>query len=596
MEIAKIQVSATTGRCLSIRRIPAKLVGGTVSVEFADSIWDRLSKTVVFRCGESRIAEFDGTTAIIPWEILEEPGKRLYFGIWGNAPDAELQIPLIEVPIGVVETATDPDADPGTDPTLPVWAELKNRVEQLEQNGTGGPGTPGQDGEDGGYYTPEVSQVDENTMKVSFTASKDGMAAVEDQKITLPSGKNGADGKTPVKGTDYFTEAERNEIAEAAAAMVTIPDSGGNAVQYIPQELTEEQKAQARANIGAYGNLESKSYNYTEPGYINYSTGAVVENNYALRNTGFIPLNNVKRVVGNAYADINVAELAFFDKDKNFIQGISVAGTGRPVNYDIDLSDSKYTNAMYVMFTGYGPTDFSRFSCTVYYRTAADYEEYIATLNPLYKKIVSFNGDSICAINGGYGKIIAQKNGMEYENIAVSEATITAGTYKADETTPQHWICRTVSNMREDADYAIVEGGINDAANYKVPLGEITEFGTWEFDDTTFYGAFESMLRQLLVRFSGKKVGYVAAHMMRGDMSAESPYYEAAKKCCEKWRVPICDLNLIVPPFHKFGSDAPDDLLALRTTYTLNGDGWHPTEEGYTKYYCDKIEAWMKTL
>lgn len=26
------------------------------------------------------------------------------------------------------------------------------------------------------------------------------------------------------------------------------------------------------------------------------------------------------------------------------------------------------------------------------------------------------------------------------------------------------------------------------------------------------------------------------------------------------------------------------------------GDGWHPNEEGYKKYYCDKIEAWLKTL
>lgn len=39
-----------------------------------------------------------------------------------------------------------------------------------------------------------------------------------------PAGANGADGYTPVKGTDYFTEADKQEIAEQAAGLVSIPD------------------------------------------------------------------------------------------------------------------------------------------------------------------------------------------------------------------------------------------------------------------------------------------------------------------------------------------------------------------------------------
>lgn len=38
-------------------------------------------------------------------------------------------------------------------------------------------------------------------------------------------GSNGEDGKTPVKGTDYFTEADKQEIAEAAAELVDVPTS-----------------------------------------------------------------------------------------------------------------------------------------------------------------------------------------------------------------------------------------------------------------------------------------------------------------------------------------------------------------------------------
>ena len=50
------------------------------------------------------------------------------------------------------------------------------------------------DGVVGGYYTPEVSQVDENTMKVSFTASGDKMPPVQSTEITLPAGRDGQDG------------------------------------------------------------------------------------------------------------------------------------------------------------------------------------------------------------------------------------------------------------------------------------------------------------------------------------------------------------------------------------------------------------------
>lgn len=41
-------------------------------------------------------------------------------------------------------------------------------------------------------------------------------------------GKDGADGKTPVKGTDYFTEADKQEIAAEAAALVDVPVASVN--------------------------------------------------------------------------------------------------------------------------------------------------------------------------------------------------------------------------------------------------------------------------------------------------------------------------------------------------------------------------------
>jgi lysophospholipase L1-like esterase len=220
-------------------------------------------------------------------------------------------------------------------------------------------------------------------------------------------------------------------------------------------------------------------------------------------------------------------------------------------------------------------------------------------VNPLYGKKLSVNGDSICAgagFPGGYASIIGEKYGMTVQNIAVGGATITGGTTSSSGVN-KHWICRTIENMDSDADYILLEGGVNDAS-LNIPLGLISANCYDSLDDTTFYGAFESMLRQAMSRFAGKKLGYIAVHQMTGNYRAsntpETSYYWGAKKCCEKYGVPFLDLNISTPPFAylKDGSS----LAHLRTTYTKDGDGWHPNEEGYKKYYCDKIVAWLKTL
>ena len=209
--------------------------------------------------------------------------------------------------------------------------------------------------------------------------------------------------------------------------------------------------------------------------------------------------------------------------------------------------------------------------------------------NPLYGKKITLNGDSICygaGYLGGYGKIIAEKNSMAYQNVAVAGGTIAAEQYDSS-FNPRHWICRTITSMDADADYAILEGGVNGTEE----IGTITSGYTSELDDTTFAGAFESMLKQAILRFKGKKVGFIFVHKMASWFSSngdDNNRYYIAKKCCEKWGVPYCDLNTKCPPLGY--------IQDLADAYTLNGDGWHPNEAGYKAYYVNEIEAWLKTL
>lgn len=64
----------------------------------------------------------------------------------------------------------------------------------------------------------------DNVYQLNFKLQNGETKSVQ---FTAPQGKNGADGKTPVKGTDYWTEADKEEIL---AALAGSGGSGGSNV------------------------------------------------------------------------------------------------------------------------------------------------------------------------------------------------------------------------------------------------------------------------------------------------------------------------------------------------------------------------------
>ena len=202
--------------------------------------------------------------------------------------------------------------------------------------------------------------------------------------------------------------------------------------------------------------------------------------------------------------------------------------------------------------------------------------------NPLSGKILATNGDSICAGAGnngtGYPELIATANNMTLDNIAVGGATIATGTAAS------HYISTSINEMRSDADYIILEGGVNDP-DFGVSLGTLTSGYTDTLITTTFAGGFETMLKNALTRYPGKKIGYIFVHRC-GNFN--SSYYDIAKQACEKWGIPYCDL------YHQMPTLAFID--SYRIAYTSSGDGYHPNQDGYELYYVPKITSWLKTL
>lgn len=84
-------------------------------------------------------------------------------------------------------------------------------------------GPKGEKGESGGYYTPAVTQPDANTMRLSFSPSKDGMPAVAETDIMLPSGGSGSvsvDSTLTVSGK----AADAKAVGDALAKKQDKPD------------------------------------------------------------------------------------------------------------------------------------------------------------------------------------------------------------------------------------------------------------------------------------------------------------------------------------------------------------------------------------
>ena len=214
MILATICVHGVRALTVSVKPIPRGIIGAKVQFEYADPMWDGLSKTVVFRAGYvTKDVLNAGEVVDIPPEVVAEVGEILKVGVYGEG------VPTLWADLGRIHDATDPSGDETTDPTLPVWAQLQEQIDELRENGSpsGGGGKPG---ENGGYYTPSVNQPDNDTLQFDFTPSKADMPAIEPVQVDLPAGP---------KGDDYtLSEADKKKIAEMAAVLVEVPDSGGN--------------------------------------------------------------------------------------------------------------------------------------------------------------------------------------------------------------------------------------------------------------------------------------------------------------------------------------------------------------------------------
>lgn len=238
MNIATIEVSGTYARIGRYVTIPAGIVGATVDFRFTDDLWAGLQKTVVFRSSVTRDVLLDGTVAVIPHETVAKPGDTLYVGVYGVDAENNLVIPTLWTGVGGVRDAADPSGDPGTDPSLPVWADLQNRVENLEERPTGSGidvsgAAPGQ--------TVKIAAVDDNGRPTSwepadFPESGGNVDQMEPMEEDIP--KVFIAGVRPTTKDDALAEMKYVSKTDRFHAYLTINCQGSSSMSYPKKNFT----------------------------------------------------------------------------------------------------------------------------------------------------------------------------------------------------------------------------------------------------------------------------------------------------------------------------------------------------------------------
>lgn len=132
MNVAKIEVSGVRAVTRGHVVIPAGITGATVCFVFTDPRWDDLTKIAVFQGSQTRDVAMDSDCVVIPHETVAQPGRMLRVGVCGIDRERNLVIPTLWTTVGPIQDGADPSGDSSVEPTLPVWAQLAQRLDEVE--------------------------------------------------------------------------------------------------------------------------------------------------------------------------------------------------------------------------------------------------------------------------------------------------------------------------------------------------------------------------------------------------------------------------------------------------------------------------------
>ena len=198
MIIANVRVNLSSAETLSCASIPKNAVGLKVRFQYADPLWNKLSKTAVFRNGTKTLNSIlTDDCAIIPHELLCKTKDSIYVGLYGTDANQSLAIPTVWAKLGEVSSSATPSSSATSEATLPHWAQIQEKVEFLEREM---------------MIQEDLNRALEQAKESGTFDGPQGPKGAQGDR-----GEVGPAGYTPVAGVDYWTSKDKQAISTEAA-------------------------------------------------------------------------------------------------------------------------------------------------------------------------------------------------------------------------------------------------------------------------------------------------------------------------------------------------------------------------------------------
>ena len=128
-----MEITGAQGRARKTGLLTAGMVGVPVQFSFSPE-WAELNCLAVFRAGEVKKdnAITDGCS-VIPAEVLQQPGQRLYIGVEGRSKQGDVVIPTVWAEVGQILEGAQAANDPALAPTPSQFERFMAQVEQVDE-------------------------------------------------------------------------------------------------------------------------------------------------------------------------------------------------------------------------------------------------------------------------------------------------------------------------------------------------------------------------------------------------------------------------------------------------------------------------------
>lgn len=447
--------------------------------------------------------------------------------------------------------------------------------EQGPKGDTGAQGPAGKDGANGkdGATGPQGIQGEQGPKGDKGDKGDTGATGPKgdkgDKGDTGATGPKGADGKTPVKGTDYWTEADKIEMmSDIASSMV-----------YVEPQTVKFTIAKSCV-LSATGKIGTSSDHYRTD-YIDL--------------TGYDTIEFYGKCANSKFS------LAFYNSSKAVMKDVCVVGKGTSLdNYTMAIpSGAAYAiGSAYIASDSYLTQYYVGVSSSTSNPVAKSIADMERTVCPFKGKKVMFFGDSITHNELMYVGNLLERTGMErIANFAINGATLanysdtTMDGAPAQDGTHNNTVPNQVQKLLNSVssydvpDIIIISAATNggssetglDETQYTDDTGAYIDIDTVSL--TKFSGAMRWMYEKLIGCYPNAIICFATPIQAYGGDSRTfdklSNKAECIRQNCERLSTPCIDA------FRKSGIYGRYEVQSANGKYLK--DGLHPNTDGAVK-------------